>query len=169
MRLEYEFERVGVSLDFLPVVLTGGRVSLRIRAEVSDFVLDGSGRMLGGFGQGYVLPPITTRRAQTTVEVPSGGSFMIGGLVKESSRRAVSGFPGLMRLPILGNLFSSKDFQRSETELVIIVTPYIVQPVHPVPVGNADRQSCRCTGCARPVHGSADADLRRRRRDGWQV
>ena len=129
--IEYEFERVGVSLDFLPVVLTGGRVSLRIRAEVSDFVLDGSGRVLGGFGQGYVLPPISTRRAQTTVEVPSGGSFMIGGLVKESSRRAVSGFPGLMRLPIIGNLFSSKDFQRSESELVIIVTPYIVRPVHP--------------------------------------
>ncbi len=128
--VEYEFERVGVSLDFLPVVLTGGRISLRIRAEVSDFVLDGSGRVLGGFGQGYVLPPISTRRATTTVEVPSGGSFMIGGLVKESTRRAVSGFPGLMRLPILGNLFSSKDFQRSETELVIIVTPYIVKPVH---------------------------------------
>ena len=128
--IEYEFERVGVSLDFLPVVLSGGRISLRIRAEVSDFVPDGSGRVLGGFGQGYVLPPITTRRATTTVEVPSGGSFMIGGLVKEESRRAVSGFPGLMRLPILGNLFASKDFQRAESELVIIVTPYIVKPVH---------------------------------------
>jgi len=130
-QIEYEFQRVGVSLDFLPVVLSGGRISLRIRAEVSDFVLDGGARMQGGFGQGYVLPPITTRRAQTTVEVPSGGSFMIGGLVKETSRRAVSGFPGLMRLPILGNLFSSKDFQRSESELVIIVTPYIVKPVNP--------------------------------------
>ncbi len=130
-KIEYEFQRVGVSLDFLPVVLTGGRISLRIRAEVSDFVIDGSARLEGGFGQGYVLPPITTRRAQTTVEVPSGGSFMIGGLVKESTRRAVSGFPGLMRLPIIGNLFSSKDFQRSESELVIIVTPYIVKPVHP--------------------------------------
>jgi len=128
--VEYEFERVGVALDFLPVVMAGGRISLRIRAEVSDFVLDGSGRVMGGFGQGYVLPPITTRRATTTVEVPSGGSFMIGGLVKESSRRAVSGFPGLMRLPIIGNLFASKDFQRAESELVIIVTPYIVKPVH---------------------------------------
>lgn len=128
--VEFEFERVGVSLDFLPVVMAGGRISLRIRAEVSDFVLDGSGRVMGGFGQGYVLPPITTRRATTTVEVPSGGSFMIGGLVKEESRRAVSGFPGLMRLPIIGNLFASKDFQRAESELVIIVTPYIVKPVH---------------------------------------
>lgn len=130
-RVEYEFQRVGVSLDFLPVVLSGGRVSLRIRAEVSDFVIDGAARVQGGFGDGYVLPPISTRRAQTTVEVPSGGSFMVGGLVKETSRRAVNGFPGLMRLPILGNLFSSKDFQRSESELVIIVTPYIVKPVHP--------------------------------------
>ena len=130
-QIEYSFERVGVSLDFLPVVLSGGRISLRIRAEVSDFVLDGAARLQGGFGQGYVLPPISTRRAQTTVEVPSGGSFMIGGLVKENTRRAINGFPGLMRIPILGNLFSSKDFQRSESELVIIVTPYLVKPVGP--------------------------------------
>ena len=126
-----EFLNVGVALDFLPVVLSGGRISLKVRTEVSEFVMDGSARLLGNFGDAYTLPPISTRRAETTVELPSGGSFMIGGLVQESTRRSISGLPGLQRLPILGPLFSSRDFQRFETELVIIVTPYLVRPVAP--------------------------------------
>ncbi len=124
-----EFLNVGVSLEFLPVVLSGGRISLKVKTEVSDFVMDGSARLNGRAGNAYALPPITTRRAETTVELPSGGSFMIGGLVQETTRRAISGLPGLQRLPILGALFSSRDFQRFETELVIIVTPYLVRPV----------------------------------------
>ncbi len=127
----YEFLNVGVALDFLPIVLSGGRISLKVKTEVSDFALDGSGRLNGGFGDSYTLPPITTRRAETTVELPSGGSFMIGGLVQERTRRAISGLPGLQRLPVLGPLFSSRDFQRFETELIIIVTPYLVRPVAP--------------------------------------
>ena len=129
--VELEFLNVGVALDFLPVVLSGGRISLKVKTEVSEFVMDGSARLNGAFGDGYTLPPISTRRAETTVELPSGGSFMIGGLVQETTRRAISGLPGLQRLPILGSLFSSRDFQRSETELVIIVTPYLVRPVAP--------------------------------------
>jgi pilus assembly protein CpaC len=129
--VELEFLNVGVSLDFLPVVLSGGRISLKVKTEVSEFVLDGGARLNGGFGDAYSIPAISTRRAETTVELPSGGSFMIGGLVQETTRRAISGLPGLQRLPILGALFSSRDFQRSETELVIIVTPYLVRPVSP--------------------------------------
>ena len=129
--IELEFLNVGVSLDFLPIVLSGGRISLKVKTEVSEFVMDGSARLNGGFGDSYSLPPITTRRAETTVELPSGGSFMIGGLVQETTRRSISGLPGLQRLPILGPLFSSRDFQRFETELVIIVTPYLVRPVAP--------------------------------------
>ena len=129
--VELEFLNVGVALDFLPVVLSGGRISLKVKTEVSEFVMDGSARLNGAFGDGYTLPPISTRRAETTVELPSGGSFMIGGLVQETTRRSISGLPGLQRLPILGSLFSSRDFQRSETELVIIVTPYLVRPVAP--------------------------------------
>ena len=124
-----EFLNVGVSLDFLPVVLSGGRISLKVRTEVSELVLDNGARLNGGFGDAYGLPAITTRSAETTVELPSGGSFMIGGLVKETTRRAISGIPGLQRLPVIGSLFSSRDFQRSESELVIIVTPYLVRPV----------------------------------------
>lgn len=127
--VELEFLNVGVALDFLPIVLSGGRISLKVKTEVSEFVMDGSARLNGGFGDSYTLPPISTRRAETTVELPSGGSFMIGGLVQETTRRSISGLPGLQRLPILGPLFSSRDFQRFETELVIIVTPYLVRPV----------------------------------------
>ncbi|HSG95397.1 MAG TPA: hypothetical protein VLA28_07740, partial [Afifellaceae bacterium] len=129
--VELEFLNVGVALDFLPVVLSGGRISLKVKTEVSEFTMDGSARLNGGFGDAYTLPPITTRRAETTIELPSGGSFMIGGLVQETTRRSISGMPGLKRLPILGPLFSSRDFQRFETELVNIVTPYLVRPVAP--------------------------------------
>jgi len=129
--IELEFLTVGVALDFLPVVLSGGRISLKVKTEVSEFAMDGGARLNGGFGDAYTLPPITTRRAETTVELPSGGSFMIGGLVQETTRRAISGLPGLQRLPVIGSLFSSRDFQRFETELVIIVTPYLVRPVAP--------------------------------------
>ena len=124
-----DFLTVGVALDFLPIVLSGGRISLKVKAEVSEFVMDGRARLNGGFGDAYSLPAITTRRAETTVELPSGGSFMIGGLVQETTRRSISGFPFLQRIPILGPLFSSRDFQHFETELVIIVTPYLVRPV----------------------------------------
>jgi len=127
--IELEFLTVGVALDFLPVVLSGGRISLKVKAEVSEFVMDGRARLNGGFGDAYSLPAITTRRAETTVELPSGGSFMIGGLVQETTRRSISGFPFLQRIPILGPLFSSRDFERFETELVIIVTPSLVRPV----------------------------------------
>ena len=120
------FKQFGVNLAFTPVVLGPGRINLKVRTEVSDLATEGS---FSSFG--VTVPGVTVRRAETTVELPSGGAFMIAGLVKEETRRSVSGFPGLQKLPILGALFSSKDFLRSETELVVIVTPYLVRPVSP--------------------------------------
>jgi pilus assembly protein CpaC len=120
------FKQFGVNLAFTPVVLGPGRISLKVRTEVSDLASEGGFQNIGVF-----IPGVTVRRAETTVELPSGGAFMIAGLVKEETRRAVSGLPALQKLPILGALFSSKDFLRSETELVILVTPYLVRPVSP--------------------------------------
>jgi pilus assembly protein CpaC len=121
------FKQFGVNLAFTPVVLGPGRISLKVRTEVSDLAAEGS--FAANFG--VTIPGITVRRAETTVELPSGGAFMIAGLIKEETRRSLSGLPALNKLPILGTLFSSKDFLRSETELVIIVTPYLVRPVSP--------------------------------------
>jgi len=120
---EIEYKPFGVGLAFTPVVLGPGRISLKMRAEVSEitgfFNLDADSQ----------IPILGARRAESTVELPSGGAFMLAGLIKEDHRRTITGVPGLLRLPIIGALFSSKDFQRNETELVIIVTPYLVKPV----------------------------------------
>jgi pilus assembly protein CpaC len=115
-----DFEEFGVQLAFTPVVLSAGRISLKIRSEVSE---------IADLAEG--IPVINSRRAETTVELPSGGAFVIAGLVQENTRRAISGFPGLSKLPILGALFSSKDFLNRQTELVMIVTPYLVKPAAP--------------------------------------
>jgi pilus assembly protein CpaC len=113
-----EFKPFGVALAFMPVVLSEGRISLRVRTEVSAL-----GEIING-GQS-----LTTRRAESTLELPSGGSMVLGGLIQDNVRQQIDAFPGLGRLPILGTLFRSRDFKRDETELVIIVTPYLVNPV----------------------------------------
>jgi len=120
-----EFKPFGVQLAFTPIVLSGGRISIKVRTSVSE---------ISGVTDG--IPSLSTRRAETTVEQPSGGSFMIGGLLQQNSSRAVSGFPGLQRLPIIGSLFSSKRFLDRETELVIVVTPYLVKPTSPSALAN---------------------------------
>ena len=119
------FKPFGVSLDFTPVVLSEGRISLRVRTEVSELSPEG-----GVTVRDTTLPGIKVRRAVTTLELPSGGSMVLGGLIQDTVRQAISGQPGLMNLPVLGTLFRSRDFQRNETELVIIVTPYLVSPTH---------------------------------------
>lgn len=127
----YEFKEVeyGIGLDFTPVVLSPGRISLKIATEVSEPTTEGNHVTPRG-GVGSVSHPgIRRRTAETTVELPSGGSMVIAGLLKDDVRQTVSGFPGLSRIPILGTLFRSREFQRFETELVIIVTPYLVKPV----------------------------------------
>ena len=120
-----EFKQYGVSLAFTPTVLADGRISMRVRPEVSQLD-NGSAVKLNGF----TIPGISTRRAETTVELGSGQSFMIGGLLSNSSSNTVEKAPFLGDLPILGNLFKSTGYRRQETELVIIVTPYLVKPVN---------------------------------------
>jgi len=120
----------GVSLSFTPIVLAPGRISLNINTEVSEPTTEGSsivGR--AGAAGAITAPGIRRRQASTTVELPSGGSMVLAGLLKDDVRQAASGFPGLSRIPVLGTLFRSRDFQRSESELVIIATPYLVRPV----------------------------------------
>jgi pilus assembly protein CpaC len=120
-----EFKQYGVSLAFSPIVLEGGRISMRVRPEVSELSGEGSIQL-----NGFRVPSLITRRAETTVELGSGQSFMIAGLLRNSSSNSVERTPGLGRLPVLGALFRSNGFRRNETELVIIVTPYLVRPVN---------------------------------------
>ena len=123
-KLGVEFKQFGVGLDFTPVVLNEGNVSLRIKTEVSE--LSDEGAVTTG---GITIPAIKVRRAESTVELPSGGTLVMAGLLKESYRQTVSGVPGLMQLPVLGALFKSRDFLRQQTEMVVFVTPYVVKPV----------------------------------------
>lgn len=123
-QIQIEFKQFGISLAFTPTVLSPERISLRVKPEVSDISEKGSIQL-----RDLVIPAISTRRADTTVEIGSGQSFAIGGLVSNTTRSSLEKFPGLGDLPILGTLFRSTRFQRDETELVIIVTPYLVRPV----------------------------------------
>ena len=119
-----EYKQYGVSLAFTPIVLADGRISMRVRPEVSE-LSDAGALKLGGFS----VPALTTRRAETTVELGSGQSFMLAGLLRNSNTNSVDKAPFLGDLPILGALFRSTKYRRQETELVIIVTPYLVRPV----------------------------------------
>ncbi len=121
--IEIQFKQFGVSLAFTPTVLSGGRISLRVRPEVSDLSENGAIVL-----QNIRVPALATRRAETTVELASGQSFAIGGLISSSTKSSLEKFPGLGDLPVLGPLFRSTRFQREESELVIIVTPYLVRP-----------------------------------------
>ncbi len=121
--ISIEYKQYGVGLAFTPIVLADGRISMRVRPEVSELSEAGSVK-LGG----YVVPALTTRRAETTVELGSGQSFMIAGLLQNHHSNGISKAPFLGDLPILGNLFRSTNFQKNETELVVVVTPYLVRP-----------------------------------------
>lgn len=137
---QHESVEYGIRLNFKPVVLSPGRISLAVETHVSEPTFEGSVTSAGsilpilGKKKTYDIPASTLlgirrREASTTVELPSGGSIVIAGLVRDDIRQATSGTPGLMNVPILGSLFRSRDFQRNETELVIIATPYLVRPV----------------------------------------
>lgn len=119
-----QFREFGVSLAYTPTVLSNGRISLRVRPEVSELSAQGSITL-----NGFQVPALTTRRTETTVELGSGQSFMIAGLMSSNSQKLIDKAPGLGDVPILGNLFRSREFRRGETELVIVVTPYLVKPV----------------------------------------
>jgi pilus assembly protein CpaC len=120
------FKKFGISLNFTPVVLTEGRISLRVMTEVSEVSTENS---LTGGANGTTIPSIKTRRAETTLEIPSGGSMAMAGLIQEQTKQAINGLPGLAQLPVLGTLFRSRDFANKETELMVLVTPYVVRAV----------------------------------------
>lgn len=120
-----EYKQYGVSLAFTPLVVEGGRISMRVRPEVSE-LSNATGVRLNGFN----VPGIVSRRTETTVELGSGQSFMIAGLLRNNANNSVEKAPFLGDIPVLGALFRSNGFQRDETELVIVITPYLVKPVN---------------------------------------
>jgi pilus assembly protein CpaC len=127
-----EFKDFGVGLGFTPIVLSGGRISLKLSTEVSELSNQGAFNVSSGAGGPVlVVPSLTVRRAETTVELPSGGALMIAGLLQDKSAQDLAGLPGAKDVPILGALFRSRDYQAGQTELVIVVTPYLVKPTSP--------------------------------------
>jgi pilus assembly protein CpaC len=119
-----EWKKFGVGLNFTPVVLAGGRISLKVMTEVSELSTEQTVQLAG-----LTIPSIKTRRADTTVEIPSGGSLAMAGMIQEQTTQQLNGLPGLMQVPVLGTMFKSRDFQNRQTELVVLVTPYIVRAV----------------------------------------
>lgn len=125
------YKPYGVGLAFRPVVLSGGRISLQVKVEVSELTAQGGFTIGAGTPSSITLPGLTVRRSENTVELPSGGSMMIAGLLQETTRQTVDSLPGVTNLPVLGSLFRSRDYLMGETELVVIVEPYIVSPTSP--------------------------------------
>ena len=119
-----EFKKFGVSLDFTPTVIDGNRINLRVRPEVSQLSTSGGVQL-----QGFSVPGLTVRRAETTVELASGETFVIAGLLQHTSDNTLSKVPGAGDIPVIGALLRSSRYRRSETELAIIVTPYLVRPL----------------------------------------
>jgi pilus assembly protein CpaC len=122
-----EFKQYGVSLAFVPTVVSDGHISLKVRPEVSQLTTTGAVTLSSG-NSSFQIPALSVRRAETTVELGSGQSFAIAGLLQDASTISDTAVPFLGEVPILGALFRSDSFQRQETELVIIVTPFIVRP-----------------------------------------
>ena len=127
---QIEYKKFGVALNFTPVVLSEGRISLKVMTEVSDLSTDNAMTLVTpGSSQSLTVPSIRTRRADTVLEIPSGGAMAMAGMLQEQTRHQINGFPGLMQLPILGALFRSRDYVNRQTELMVLVTPYVVRPV----------------------------------------
>ena len=130
-QITIEFKPFGVGLGFTPVVMSEGRISLRINTEVSELSNDNSISITSSVSNSSVtIPALKVRRAETTVELPSGGSMVMAGLIQDQMKQEINGIPGLKNLPVLGALFRSRDFLSNQTELVVLVTPYVVSPVN---------------------------------------
>lgn len=127
-RVTIEFKPYGVGLGYTPVVMSGGRISLKLSTEVSELQNLGAFTLSSGTTSTLVVPGLSVRRAETTVELPSGGSLMIAGLLHQQTKENIDAVPGMKSLPVLGSLFRSRDYLNGETELVVIITPYIVDP-----------------------------------------
>lgn len=140
-RVTVEFKTYGVALNFTPVVLSEGRISMKIATEVSQLSSDGAFTLTNSATNSTTgtttsapslnIPGLTVRRTETTVELPSGGAMMIAGLLQQQTQQNIDSVPGLMNMPVLGALFRSRDYLSGETELVVIVTPYLVKPTSP--------------------------------------
>jgi pilus assembly protein CpaC len=130
---QVDFKKFGITLNFTPVVLSEGRISLRVMTEVSDLSNDNALTLTQALSatqnNSITIPSIVTRRAETTLEIPSGGSLAMAGLIQEQTKQAINGFPGLMQLPVLGTLFKSRDYVNHQSELMVLVTPYVVRAV----------------------------------------
>jgi pilus assembly protein CpaC len=130
---QIQFKKFGVGLGFTPVVLSEGRISLKVLTEVSELSNDNAITLAQSVGIGQsatlTIPSIKTRRAETTVEIPSGGSLAMAGMIHEQTKQQLNGLPGLMNVPVLGALFKSRDFVNRQSELMVLVTPYIVRAV----------------------------------------
>jgi pilus assembly protein CpaC len=124
-----QFKKFGVSLTFTPVVMAEGRISLRVMTEVSELSTENQLTLVQAEGTSLTIPGIRTRRAETTVELPSGGSLAMAGMIQEQTKQQINGIPGLMQLPVLGALFKSRDYINQQTELMVLVTPYVVRAV----------------------------------------
>jgi pilus assembly protein CpaC len=129
-QIQIQWKKFGVGLNFTPVVLSEGRISLKVMTEVSELspvnaiILQPTNQ-----ARPINIPSIKARRAETTVEIPSGGSLAMAGMIQEQTKQAINGTPGLMQVPILGALFKSRDYVNRQTELMVLVTPYIVKAV----------------------------------------
>ncbi len=137
------YKEFGVGVSFTPIVLSEGRISLKIESEVSELTNVGAVVL-----DSTSIPALKKRQANSTVELPSGGSIALAGLISDDVRQNIDGFPGLKDVPVLGTLFRSRDFIKRETELVVIVTPYLVKPVAP-------------KALAKPLDGLAEATDRK--------
>jgi len=133
-----EFKNFGVSMNFTPVVLSEGRISLKVMTEVSDLSSDNALPLSVPGAANVTIPSIRVRRADTTVEIPSGGALAMAGMIQEQTKQAINGIPGLQQLPVLGALFRSRDYINKQTELMILVTPYIVRAVAPKDLSRPD-------------------------------
>jgi len=127
---QIDFKKFGVGLTFTPVVMSGGRISLKVMTEVSDISQQNAITLqVPGSTQSLTVPSIQTRRAETVVEIPSGGSLALAGMIQEETKQQINGLPGLMQVPILGTLFKSRDYINHQSELMVLVTPYVVRAV----------------------------------------
>jgi pilus assembly protein CpaC len=130
---QISFKKFGISLNFTPVVMTEGRISLRVMTEVSELSNDNSitltQALSNNSSNSLTIPSIKTRRAETTLEIPSGGAMAMAGLIADQTKQAINGLPGLSQLPVLGTLFRSRDYVNNQTELMVLVAPYVVRAV----------------------------------------
>ena len=130
---QIQFKKFGVGLNFTPVVMSEGRISLKVLTEVSELSTDNQLSLTQSISSTQTttltIPSIKTRRAETTVEIPSGGSLVMAGMIQEQTKQQLNGIPGLMNLPVLGALFKSRDYVNRQTELMVLITPYIARAV----------------------------------------